>query len=230
MRTLYDVLGLSRSASPAQIEAAYRTALAGMGGGDGDELIHAKAIGEAYSVLSSPTRRDAYDARLRHKEAAPVTVVIEAQSSPWPLRLAIAALIVGGVVFYQVQVQAQRAATERVALEAAKASAAAAEAARLAELEESRLARQVLSDRRRADDQRAAEIATARRDTSRDNGRTTYTVTYDPEGGLSPERRRELAAARAKADQRQDEALARQRSYEQTVGMQRALAIPIVRH
>lgn len=228
MRTLYDVLGLSRGATAAQIESAYRSALAGLGKGDADELIRAKAIGEAHSVLGSPARRDAYDARLRQKEAAPVTVIVEASPTRWLLLLAFAALLIGAVVYYQVQ--AQRAATERVALEVARATAAAAAAARQAEAEESRLAREMLAERRRADDQRAAEIAAARRESSSGSSRSSVSITYDPEGGLPPERRRELAAARAKAEQRQDEALARQRVHEQTVGMQRALAIPILRH
>ncbi|WP_426115064.1 hypothetical protein [Massilia sp. PWRC2] len=224
MRTLYDVLGLSRSASAAQIEAAYHGALAAMDGAAGsDDLIRAKAIGEAHSVLASPSRRDAYDARLRQKEAAPLTVVVETPARRWPVLLALAALLIGGMLYYQVQ--AQRAATERMALEATRASAAAAAAARLAEAEEARLAGQVLAERARADAQRAQEIASARREPGR-----SVTISYDPDGGLSPERRRELAAARVKAEQQQDEVLARRRNLEQTLAMQRALAIPIVKH
>lgn len=227
MRTLYDVLGLSRSATAAQIEAAYHGALAAMDGAAGsDDLIRAKAIGEAHSVLASPSRRDAYDARLRQKDAAdatPVTVVVETHGARWPVLLALAALIIGGVVYYQVQ--AQRAATARVALEATRASAAAAAAARLADAEEARLAGQVLAERARAESQRAQEIAAARREPSR-----SVTFSVEPDSGPSPERRRELAAARVKAEQQQDEALARRRNLEQTMGMQRALAIPILKH
>ncbi|MDB5958928.1 MAG: hypothetical protein JWP59_222 [Massilia sp.] len=223
MRTLYDVLGLSRSASTAQVETAYRTALAELGktGTDADDMIRAKAIGEAYSILGSPTRREAYDARLRHKETAPVTIVVEEKRTPWLPIIALAVVLVAALTYYKVQ--AQRTAAAAAAVEAITAAAAAAEAARLQEAVESRQAQQVLNERRRAEEQRRREIAMARMEP-----RVVY-VERETES-ISAERRREQTLERIKAEQRNEEMLARQRIHEQTIGMQRALDIPIVKH
>jgi hypothetical protein len=111
-----------------------------------------------------------------------------------------------------------------VAFEAARAAAAATEAARLAELEDSRLAQQVLAERARAEAQRVREMDQLRAESRYNANR------YDPDGGMSAERRREQAAARIKSEQLRDEMLAQQRARQQVYDMQRALAIPIVRH
>lgn len=224
MRTLYDVLGVSRSATASQIEAAYRSAIDGLAGGaDGsDELLRAKAVGEAWRVLGTEHRRDAYDARLRHKDQDTVHLIVVQKTSHWPAILALAALLIGGAVWYKVQVR--RVAAEQTAFEAMRAQADATAAARQAEAEDSRLARQVLDERRRAEEQRAYEVALARRDSARPS------AYYEADAGPSADRRRELATARVKAEQRQEEHLARLRSFEQTIAMQRALAIPILKH
>ena len=222
MRTLYDVLGLGRGASAAQIEAAYRAAVAELG--HETDLIRAKAVGEAWSVLGSASRRDAYDARLRQKEAGPVTLVVEDKPFPWLPVVALAVLLVGCATYYKVQ--SQRTAAAQKAVEAVTAAATAIEQARLAEAAQSRIEQQALSERRRADDQRAREMASARYESSH----SSISRFYEPPAPPTPEQLRERELARAKADQRHEENLARQRSYEQSVAMQRALAIPIARH
>lgn len=226
MRTLYDVLGLGPHANSTQIERAYRLALDGVGSSP-DELIRAKAIGEAYSVLGNESRRSAYDARLRQKQSNPVPVTHnlmddDKRISWWPL-VVLAALMLGGFAWYKVQ--SQRAEATRVAFEAIKAAAEATEAARVAEAAESRLTQQVLNDRRRADEQRAREIERLRSDTSRSVNR------YYPEPAvLTDEQRREQAVAKVKAEQAREEQQARRRNEEQTQAMQRALAFPVGRH
>jgi curved DNA-binding protein CbpA len=221
MRTLYDVLGLGRSASAAQVEAAYRAAVAELE--HEVDTIRAKAVGEAWSVLGSATRRDAYDARLRQKEAGPVTLVVENKPFPWLPVVALAVLLVGCATYYKVQ--SQRTAAAQKAVEAVTAAATAIEQARLAEAAQSRIEQQALSERRRAEDHRAREIASARYESSH----SSISRSYEP-APPTPEQLRERELARAKADQRQEENLARQRSYEQSVAMQRALAIPVARH
>lgn len=228
MTTLYDVLGLARGASPAQIESAYRLALDELGSSSspasaaGGDQIRAKAIGEAYSILSSATRRTAYDARLVAKETAPVTIIVEKpRSVPW--------LVIGSIVFVIAatfawsRVQTQRAEAVRVAFEASRAAAAAAEAAHLAAVEETRLAQQMVAERARADAQRARESSIARMESRSMRYEQDFNTNFD-------DTRREIARSRIKAEQRQEEQLAQQRANQQIYNMQRALAIPIVRH
>lgn len=226
MRTLYDVLGLSPHANASQIEHAYRHALTGIGDTP-DELIRAKAIGEAYSVLGSETRRSAYDARQRHKQAPPVPVVNnllvdEGSRNWWPI-IILGVVLLAGFSWYKVQ--SQRAEAVRVALEAVRAAEAAKEAERLADAAETRLAHQLINDRRRADEQRAREIERLRSDSGR-----SYTRYYQEPAVLTEEQRREQAFAKAKEAQAREEYQARLRNEQQTMAMKRALDIPIVRH
>lgn len=65
-RDYYEVLGISRQATPAELKRAYR-ALAmryhpDRNPGDQEAEEHFKEIGEAYQVLSDPERRQRYDA------------------------------------------------------------------------------------------------------------------------------------------------------------------------
>jgi hypothetical protein len=72
-RSHYDVLEVSRTASPEVIRAAYRSLCLKYhpdraSGGDADG--HMAAINAAYDVLSDPVKRALYDARLSHRRPA----------------------------------------------------------------------------------------------------------------------------------------------------------------
>lgn len=228
MRTLYDVLGLSPLANASQIEHAYRHALGGIGD-TADELIRAKAIGEAYSVLGNESRRSAYDARQRQKKSGPVPVVNnilvdEGRTNWWPL-IILVLVVLGGISWYKVQ--SQRAEAVRVAFEAVKAAEAAKEAERIADAAETRLSHQLINDRRRADEQRAREIERLRADTTRASAYNRY---YQEPAVLTEQQLREQAFTKAKEAQAKEEYQARLRNEQQTMAMKRALDIPIVRH
>jgi len=63
--TLYDVLGVHRSAQPGDLVRAYRTKRAQMLVGSAADDPQAALVHEAYEVLSDPQKRAAYDASLR---------------------------------------------------------------------------------------------------------------------------------------------------------------------
>jgi hypothetical protein len=66
--TLYEVLGVNRSASPGDIVRAYRTRRAQLVvGTTADDAAQTALVHEAYEVLSDPQKRAAYDASLRDK-------------------------------------------------------------------------------------------------------------------------------------------------------------------
>jgi curved DNA-binding protein CbpA len=226
MTTLYDVLGLARGASPAQIESAYRLALdeldkPGVSSDDSGQ-IRAKAIGEAYSILSSANRRAAYDARLVAKDTTPVTIIVEEpRKMPWLAIISIVLFL--AAIFTWNRVLTQRAEAAKVGLEASRAAAAASEAVHLAEIEQTRLAQQMIAERSRADAQRARESSIARMESRSMRYEQDFNTNFD-------EVKRDIARSRIKAEQRQEEMLAQQRANQQIYNMQRALAIPIVRH
>ena len=64
-RSYYDVLGVSKDADAAQLKSAYRKAARtyhpDANPGDPTAESKFKEVGEAYSVLSDPEKRAAYD-------------------------------------------------------------------------------------------------------------------------------------------------------------------------
>lgn len=230
MGTLYDVLGLNRQSNAAQIEQGYRTALENLSGGDAQyeqDIIRAKAIKEAYAVLSSPVRRDAYDAQLKIREQAACPVA-EPYPMPWlPIGLIVLALIAG------LAYSSHRSKTleiERIALETAKTKHAADEADRLARMEEAKLEEARLSEKRHADAVRSREAEQARYEGQRIREQE-QSAEYQAERRREyAESRQESATQRAKYEQAQEERAAQIRNYQREMNMRRALDIPIVRH
>lgn len=224
MNTLYDVLGISRNTNAKQIDQAYQSIIdsfTGEGRDDEEDMTRAKAVKEAYSILSSPSRRQAYDDKLKLKERPITYEVVEKPGMPW-ISMAVFALIMAGA-FGVYTVHAKKVEVARIALEAEKAKVAAEEATRLAEAEEAKLARQQLLDKNQAEQNRLRETERARNDGQR--------IHYDLQMADSQAtREREYAARNAKNERLQEERAAQQRVRQQTYDMQRALAIPIVRH
>ena len=223
MGTLYDVLGLSRQTNAAQIEQAYHAAAINLAGGDAQseqDMIRAKAIKEAHAILSSPTRRMAYDEQLRRKEQVSYEVV-EPARTPWlPIGLIVFALI-ASLGYWKVH--SKQLEVERIALEAAKTKHAADAAALLADAEEAKLEQARLAEQRRFDMDRSRQTAQARYEGQRIHDELQAAQTQ-------AERQKESAAHRAKVEQAQEERAALIRNQQRDMDMRRALAIPIVRH
>lgn len=146
MKTLYEVLGVSRQATQPEIEQAYKVTLAALAIEPAtltveERDIREKVIREAYVILSSSHRRAAYDEKLRHK-SRPTEPVISSPPLPWKKTVATLVLVVGCLYVYQVQ--ADKAEVELAALEAKRAEAEADRAEQLALAEQARLERQKL--------------------------------------------------------------------------------------
>jgi flagellar biosynthesis GTPase FlhF len=211
-KTLYDFLGVRRDASRTEIEKAYDRMQARYAGANGMPLatrdgcsVH--LIEEAFATLSSPAKREAYDASLqraakRELEARSASAMdVEAE----PLLgsrarlvavLAVALLVFGGWYWkssHDAQVERERQFELR-RIEAER-HAAEAEAARLqAENEQSNL-------RQAAEDQRASRELQG------------YTARYGAvraQAEYSEQRRQENERRQAEREQQRKEAMERQ--------------------
>lgn len=166
MKTLYEVLGVSRQATQPEIERAYKVTLAALAIEPAtltveERDIREKVVREAYIILSSSHRRSAYDEKLRSK-SRPGEPIISSPPFPWKKIFATLVLIVGCLYVYQVQ--ADKAEVELAALEAQKAKAEADRAEQLALAEQARLERQKLQEKRAIQAKQDYEIAQVRRD------------------------------------------------------------------
>ena len=96
--TLYEVLGVNRSAAAGEIVIAYRKLRAQLTAGATDDVPEASLVHEAYEVLSDPQRREAYDASLRDAKFLRPTRAIAA-GPKWGLAAGAAALVLAGAYF-----------------------------------------------------------------------------------------------------------------------------------
>lgn len=89
--TLYDVLGVSRDASPEEIRKAWRDAADRFEPGSGGSTRQFRLFNEAAEVLLDPERRRAYDQGLEEQEAeepAPAAAVVPGPPMPGTSRAA----------------------------------------------------------------------------------------------------------------------------------------------
>lgn len=78
----YEVLEISRKASPEMVRKAYKFQLAEHHPDRGGNPAHAQRINEAFAELSDPLRRRMYDADLVRDDRSPPAPSSEKQSSP----------------------------------------------------------------------------------------------------------------------------------------------------
>lgn len=221
MNTLYDILGLGRSATPEQVEQAYQIRINKIKSADqstDQDMIQLRAIKEAYAVLSSPARRTTYDGKLN---AAPrVTYeVVESAPMPWFKIVLVAVLLIGGGFYYHTD-QTKKARIAQLALEAEKAKAEAEKVAKLAEIEAARLEQERARDLQQAEARQRMQSEQARRE-----GQQIHAQMQQLDSRLA----REKAAdeSRERSAQLREEQAARSRVQQQNSAMQRALNLPI---
>lgn len=233
MTTLYDVLGIDKSASQEQIENAYRRKLESLekNSPDGmteEHLNKAKASKEAYAILSVPAKRDAYDARIAAKlqpVKASAAHVADEPGFPWLKLIVGLVLIVGAVVYYRVD--AKKEETARIAMEAAKAKAEAERAKLEAEAEEARIAAEQIQARRKAEEENRRFAERAQYESARLGRQSEYAESQAAWQRQNEERKREQAERQAKYEKEREEHAARERVRQQNAAMERALARPI---
>ncbi|MGH8699086.1 MAG: DnaJ domain-containing protein, partial [Burkholderiales bacterium] len=68
-QTLYDILGVSREASPEEIAVAYQSRLLALEGAASEDPTALNLVREAHQLLANATRRSAYDASLSARAA-----------------------------------------------------------------------------------------------------------------------------------------------------------------
>lgn len=163
MQTLYEILGLSRSATEIQIEQAYQVhsvRFKGEGKPLSDaENIKLRAIEEAYSVLSSPSRRQRYDKTLAMRAMEPVHGEVE-KTRHWLAVLTMIGVIAAGGYLYKRQENEARLAQLQIEGEKAKAQALAIQ--QLAEAERLRAEQEKLQKEEAAEAARNREMLAAR--------------------------------------------------------------------
>lgn len=114
MKTLYELLGVGRQATLAEIEQGFRQSLdahrARRGGMRPDQDQHQlQAIAAAYRVLSSPTRRNVYDQKLQaEQQAANHKAASRWAWIPWAILICLALLIAAGTAHRYNKAQEQR--------------------------------------------------------------------------------------------------------------------------
>ncbi|MQR02146.1 DnaJ domain-containing protein [Glaciimonas soli] len=229
MNTLYDILGVSRQTTAAQIEQGYKFSMESLKS-DGDNksteeiLAHSRAIKEAYAILSSSSRRQAYDDKLKLKEQTNYEVV-EKKDFPWGIAAiitVIALLLVAGLGYSKIQAH-KEAEAQRMAFEIEKAKVDAEQAAKLADAEQARLEQQARLDQNRADAIRRSEAAQAHREGQQ--------IDFQMQAAAAQAARDKAQADRqAKWDQQREEQAAQARTQNQNWALERAINTPIRRY
>jgi curved DNA-binding protein CbpA len=221
MNTLYDILGLSRMASPEQIEQAYKEKLDSLKADETntseDSINKLRAIREAYLMLSSPAKRAAYDQKLKNRETVSYQVVQEKTMS-WGFILTGCAILFALVGLYHYEYKKQQVA--EMELKIAQEKAAAEKLAKEAEVQQAALDREMLMKKQQEEAANQRFIAQAQNEARivrNEVERVTMVAERDKE---QKERQARLEEQRAQHD-------AEMRSRNETARMQRALSIPI---
>jgi len=223
MTTLYEILGLGQRATAEQVKQAYILQSEKVKNEDQTPERHKAqlmAVKEAYSVLSSPVRRQAYDDKLNKTNQVNYEVV-DTNPLPWvQILLITAALLAGGIYFYKNQ--ENKARVEQLALEAAKAKADAETAKLQADAEQAGLEKAKLFEQQRVVDNQRRETEQARRE-----GQQIHSMLEQQTDRAA--RDRVQAERQAKYEQVRDDLVAKIRVQAQNAAMQRAINMPVPR-
>lgn len=228
MNTLYDILGIGRQATPAQIDAGYQARLDYLkenGTSPEEDIQQLRILREAHSILSSENKRRSYDARLAARSASPAVVHYQAEEKnpmPWVLIIALAIVLALGASYYH-YVQLKKTRAEQLAIEAAKAKAEKEKAELAAAQEEAALERARVNKQQHDEAVNRTLSAQARYEGQRAQAEIDR---FERE----KKRQMEQEERQAKLDRERSEREAKMRSQEEIFRMQRALAIPIQRH
>jgi curved DNA-binding protein CbpA len=226
MASLYEILGLSKNATPEQIEQGYVLQSNKVSTDFLDpEMARLRlvAIKEAFATLSSPTRRQAYDAKFSRPQQIAYEVV-EERSYPWVPAVLIVLALAAGVIFYQ-NGRAEKARAEQMAKEAelARVEAEKVKMLAIAQAEEARLASEKFAQDQRDARNRQMELESLRRDSER----TRYEVQQQMERDARAAREKDNAADRVKMQQEREEQMARMRNEQREQALKRALALRV---
>lgn len=230
MQTLYEILGLSRSATEIQIEQAYQVH-SDRFKGEGRllpeaENIKLRAIEEAYSVLSSPLRRQRYDRTLATRAAPQVVLYDEVEKTPrWFAVFALIGVIAAGGYLYKRQSDEARLAQLRIEAEKAKAQALATQ--QQAEAERLRAEQEKLQRQKEVEAARNREMLAARQE-----GQQVSAQLQQFEARQEQEKRRMETQAqwdkqRQEQASLQEQYAAKARAAQQTAAWERALSRPV---
>jgi curved DNA-binding protein CbpA len=209
-KTLYDLLGVRRDASRAEIERAYEQ-MKSMYGGAGGAAAAARdgcsmqLIEDAYATLSSPPRREAYDASLQRaaqsamRARAAQAMEEEPRASgkaKWVLLLVVVLLAGGWYLKASSDAKQQRERAE----------------AELRRLEVERLATEAEAARLRAEAEREAHArAVEEQRTAREHQRSfAYSSAYNNAMVSAEHRRQENERRQAEREKQRQESMERQ--------------------
>lgn len=226
MQTLYDVLGLSRLATQQQIDLAYNQNIESLTNESNSasieqNAIQAKAIKEAYSILSSPPRRQNYDTSLRAKEQVSYQIV-EQPPTPWGKIIIAFSVVAACLLFYNHQ--QNKAEKERKALEVQQAQAKAMQAEQEALVEQTRIEQQKLYTQRQAEARRNYEMERARYE---GNVLSERNRNFDERTARDQERAKQQEAQLASNDAARRDREAKNRAANEAAAMRRALQMPV---
>ncbi len=206
-KSLYDLLEVSATASPESIAVSYRRLHAKFaelqGSSDGEDATNQLiALREAYSTLSNPERRAAYDEKLAARTTAERGQEGEPRSYA---RLLVLLALIGACGFGYTRYQANLA--QQAALEREKAAAEVRLAEIEAQRERERLARESYAARQ-AENQREQEERRARYERERDQeyGRQISRDLQRQEAAAQYEKQREEQRKLREDQQRQSDA------------------------
>lgn len=230
MKTLYDLLGIGSQATLTQVEQGYKHSLDALKDDDSKSAaegnMRLQAIREAYLVLSSPARRQAYDDKLKASQQAPYEIV---ESSGGSLKLIvplIIAILAAGYFYCNGKVQEKA----RLELEVVKVKEEAKRAALTAEAEQAKLEVERIAATKRDEESARREMEQARRDGQTNYERNQQMAVRANYEAQQADRQKQQAERQAKYDRDRDDQAARDRVRRETDAMERALRRPIARY
>jgi len=212
-------------ATDAQIKQAYRVHLPPLSDDkkllSEPESVKLRAVEEAYSVLSSPSRRERYDQKLKVAREPIQYEVIEPHTTSW-LKIAVVTIMIalGGLYFYKNQQNKARAEQLRLESAKAKAEADAALISIIGDAENERMTQERLRQQQVAEENSRRFTEQSRRESQQIHAQMQQ---VDANRARDIEREQQ----QAKADKIREEQAAKSRAYQQTVAMERALNRPI---